>query len=150
MPSPGSFPDKVRGVLNEGGLFAERDGWHLPGFPTNSSSANFTSRDLSAGLPSGGAGVGFFPTTVTLDVPQGLDAAFSFEFDGGAQHTGAPYRALLFVNGWKFGKVRRAVSCSVDMRADCTHCSASEISGHKHVSPFRLGYSTTMGPSAYA
>ncbi|EIW52309.1 uncharacterized protein TRAVEDRAFT_75316 [Trametes versicolor FP-101664 SS1] len=99
-----NFPDKVRGVLNEGGLFAERDGWHLPGFPTNSSTANFTSRDLSAGLPSGGAGVGFFTTTVTLDVPQGLDAAFSFEFDGGAQHTGAPYRALLFVNGWKFGK----------------------------------------------
>ncbi|KAI0350174.1 hypothetical protein OH77DRAFT_1593752 [Trametes cingulata] len=100
-----AYPDKVRGVLNEGGLFAEREGWHLPGFPTGSSSpAKFTSRELSSGLPGGRAGVGFFVTQMRLDVPQGLDASFSFEFDGGAQKTGEPYRALLFVNGWKFGK----------------------------------------------
>ncbi|KAI0775604.1 glycoside hydrolase superfamily [Trametes elegans] len=99
------FPDKVRGVLNEGGLFAERSGWHLPGFVTDSSSlVNFTPRELSAGLPDDLAGVGFFTTTVVLDVPAGIDATFSFEFDGGAQHTGEAYRALLFVNGWKFGK----------------------------------------------
>ncbi|KAI0359054.1 hypothetical protein OH77DRAFT_1518305 [Trametes cingulata] len=100
-----AFPDRVRGVLNEGGLFAERAGWHLPGFPTNNSSvANFTARDLSAGLPDRRAGVGFFVTTLDLNLPEDLDATFSFEFDGGAQTTGEPYRALLFVNGWKFGK----------------------------------------------
>ncbi|PIL34787.1 hypothetical protein GSI_02574 [Ganoderma sinense ZZ0214-1] len=27
-----NFPDKVRGVMNEGGLFGESEGWHLPGF----------------------------------------------------------------------------------------------------------------------
>ena len=45
--------------MNEGGLFGEREGWHLPGFDTSS----WTERDLSEGLPSGGAGVGFFVTT---------------------------------------------------------------------------------------
>ncbi|KAH9849470.1 glycoside hydrolase superfamily [Lenzites betulinus] len=96
------YPDKVRGVLNEGGLFAEREGWHLPGFQT--ASANFTARELSAGLPNGSAGVGFFTTIVKLDVPHDLDASFSLEFDGGEPYPGTPYRALLFVNGWKFGK----------------------------------------------
>ncbi|KAH9891918.1 glycoside hydrolase superfamily [Cubamyces lactineus] len=96
------YPDKVRGVLNEGGLFAEREGWHLPGFPTHT--VDFMSRDLSLGLPGGRAGVGFFTTTFDLNIPQDLDAMFSFEFDKGAQKTGEPYRALLFVNGWKFGK----------------------------------------------
>ncbi|KAI0642855.1 glycoside hydrolase superfamily [Trametes meyenii] len=99
-----SFPDRVRGVLNEGGLFAERAGWHLPSFPIGTYLANFAERDLSSGLPGGHAGVGFFVTTLDLDVPEGFDAMFSFEFDGGTTKPGAPYRALLFVNGWKFGK----------------------------------------------
>ncbi|KAH9053098.1 glycoside hydrolase family 35 protein [Lactarius vividus] len=53
------FPDRVRGVLNEGGLFGERAGWHLPGFDTS----NWVARDLSAGLPNGDAGVGFLQQT---------------------------------------------------------------------------------------
>ncbi|KAI0352572.1 hypothetical protein OH77DRAFT_1428259 [Trametes cingulata] len=97
-----NFPDKVRGIMNEGGLFGERQGWHLPGFDL--SSANFTTRELSAGLPSGGAGVGFFVTTFELDVPKGTDTMMSFVFDGGVGNSGQAYRALLFVNGWKFGK----------------------------------------------
>lgn len=100
-----SFPDKVRGIFNEGGLFGERAGWHLPGFDL--SSANFTARDLSDGLPDGNAGVGFFVTTFDLNVPSGTDTMMSFVFDGGVGDPGQAYRALLFVNGWKFGKVRR-------------------------------------------
>ncbi|KAI0747487.1 glycoside hydrolase superfamily [Fomes fomentarius] len=91
-----NFPDRVRGVLNEGGLFGEREGWHLPGFDTS----NWTARALSEGLPTGKAGVGFFVTTFALDVPEGVDAMMSFQFG----EDEAPYRALLFVNGWKFGK----------------------------------------------
>src|SRR6267378_1387040 len=49
-----SFPDVTRGVLNEGGLFGERAGWHLPGFDTSI----WVERDLSAGLPNGAAGIG--------------------------------------------------------------------------------------------
>lgn len=92
-----NFPDKVRGVLNEGGLFGERKGWHLPGFPTS----DWDSRPISSGLPNGASGFGFFVTTFKLDMPRGLDIMMSFFF-GEAQ--GQPYRALLFVNGWMMGK----------------------------------------------
>ncbi|KAH9831459.1 glycoside hydrolase superfamily [Rhodofomes roseus] len=90
------YPDKVRGVLNEGGLYGERQGWHLPGFDTS----NWTSQELSEGLPSGGAGVGFFVTTFDLSIPEDTDTLMSFQFDT----TNQPYRALLFVNGWDYGK----------------------------------------------
>ena len=94
-----SFPDKVRGVFNEGGLFGERQGWHLPGFDTS----NWTAHDLSAGLPSGGTGVGFFVTSFDLSFPRNTDVFLSFQFE--STNTQA-YRALLFVNGWMYGKVR--------------------------------------------
>lgn len=91
-----NFPDKVRGVLNEGGLYGERQGWHLPGFNTSL----WMARDLSEGLPSSSAGVGFFVTTFKLSIPEDFDVPISFTFDGSTQ----PYRALLFVNGWMMGK----------------------------------------------
>ncbi|KAI0790298.1 glycoside hydrolase superfamily [Irpex lacteus] len=64
-----NFPDRLRGVLNEGGLFGERSGWHLPGFST----AKWSTRSPSQG----------------------------FEF---MEPAGQAYRALLFVNGWQYGK----------------------------------------------
>lgn len=131
-----SFPDKVRGVMNEGGLFAEREGWHLPEFDL--SSAGFTARDLSAGLPSGGAGVGFFVTTFDLDLPTGTDPQFSFVFDGGVGKTGQAYRALLFVNGWKFGKVRIPFRlCCEVVLIMCVH-SAWQMSARRRRSRFPL------------
>ncbi|EKM56203.1 glycoside hydrolase family 35 protein [Phanerochaete carnosa HHB-10118-sp] len=57
-----NYPDKVGGVLNEGGLFDEREGWHLPGFDTFS----WAPRALSSGLPNGTASVGLFVTTLSL------------------------------------------------------------------------------------
>lgn len=92
-----NYPDKVRGVFNEGGLFGERKGWHLPGFDTSS----WESRDLIQGLPDSAAGVGFFVTTFKLDIPGGLDVPMTFQF---SEPFGQPYRALLFVNGWMMGK----------------------------------------------
>ena len=38
-------------------------------------------RDLSAGLPDGVAGVGFFVTTFPLNIPPGFDVMMSFTFD---------------------------------------------------------------------
>ena len=93
-------------MLNEGGLFGERQGWHLPGFDTS----HWTARSLSQGLPNGEAGAGFFVTTFDLNIESGLDAFLSFEFENANQ----PYRAILFVNGWHFGKVRfRTTTISV-------------------------------------
>ncbi|CAE6498012.1 unnamed protein product [Rhizoctonia solani] len=92
-----NFPDKTRGVFNEGGLYGERAGWHLPGFNAQS----WTSRSLNQGLPSGKAGVGFFRTEFNLNIPSGKDVHLSFVV-GGAK---GPYRAVLFVNGWTMGKV---------------------------------------------
>jgi len=92
-----SFPDKVRGVTNEGGLFGERKGWHLPGFDTS----NWETRDLTDGLPDSSAGVGFFVTTFNLSIPTGFDVPLSFNFE---EEFGQPYRVYMFVNGWMMGK----------------------------------------------
>ncbi|GJJ10923.1 hypothetical protein Clacol_005152 [Clathrus columnatus] len=91
-----NFPDKTRGILNEGGLFGERAGWHLPDFDTSS----WPERSLSDGLPGNKVGVGFFVTTFNLDIPEGTDIPISFVFEDHSER----YRAFLFVNGWKFGK----------------------------------------------
>ncbi|CAE6527422.1 unnamed protein product [Rhizoctonia solani] len=92
-----NFPDKTRGVFNEGGLYGERAGWHLPGFNAQS----WTSRSLNQGLPSGKAGVGFFRTEFNLNIPTGKDVHINFVVGGPK----GPYHAVLFVNGWTMGKV---------------------------------------------
>ena len=66
---------------------------------------------MSDGLPDAQAGVGFFTTTFDLDIPEGFDVMLSFVFDGGVGETGAPYRALLFVNGWMMGKRVANLGC---------------------------------------
>jgi len=90
------YPDKLRGLLNEGGSYAERNGWHIPRYNTSS----WRRRSLSKGLPNNEAGLGFFVNEFTLDIPPGFDIPMSFVFDNVDQ----PYRALLFVNGWMVGK----------------------------------------------
>jgi hypothetical protein len=92
-----SFLDKTRGVLNEGGLFGERKGWHLPGFDTSS----WETRDISSGLPNNTPGVGFFVAKFHLSIPEDVDAPISFVF---GEALGQAYRAYLFVNGWMMGK----------------------------------------------
>ncbi|KAG8744231.1 hypothetical protein FRC10_010593 [Ceratobasidium sp. 414] len=85
------FKDKLRGVQNDGGLYGERQGWHLPEFDDS----DWSKADLSDGIPGGQAGVGWFRTSFKLDMPGGYDVPLSFEFEDEV----APYRALLFVNG---------------------------------------------------
>ncbi|PWN37776.1 uncharacterized protein FA14DRAFT_116099, partial [Meira miltonrushii] len=93
--------DKTRGPLNEGGLYGERQGWHLPGFDDSKWAAQDpTSSD--GGVK--GAGVGFYRTTVDLAIPDGYDIPFSFVFDGASNDSSKTWRTLLFVNGWQFGK----------------------------------------------
>ncbi|CEH11813.1 glycoside hydrolase family 35 protein [Ceraceosorus bombacis] len=96
------YPDKTRGPLNEGGLYGERQGWHLPGFDDS----KWEAHELSAGLTA--PGVKFFRTSVDLDVPTGHDLPLSLVFsnDGGtdSQNSRPTSRFLLFVNGWQFGQ----------------------------------------------
>lgn len=86
--------DLMRGVQNEGGLAAERLGWHLPGFDDSKWK---TSSPTSAGLS--GAGIRFYRTTMSLDVPKGLDVSLSFELSSPGS---LMLRSLLFVNGKSF------------------------------------------------
>jgi len=105
------YRDHVRGPLNEGGMYAERQGYHLPAPPVE----NWTrSAGPTAGIPN--AGIGFFVTSFGLDMPAGYDIPLSFVFTNSSATrsstdnatsigTGAPaYRVQLYVNGYQFGK----------------------------------------------
>lgn len=95
----------VRGPLNEGALWVERNGYHLPSAPTSS-------WEDSAGPVSGLSkpGVGFYSTTLKLDIPQGWDIPLSFVFKGDSfTGVGEGWRAQLWVNGYQFGKFANGV-----------------------------------------
>ncbi|KAK5108976.1 hypothetical protein LTR62_007610 [Meristemomyces frigidus] len=97
------FEDVTRGPLNEGGLYAERQGWHLPGAPIQ----DWTSSTLGpmAGLTK--AGVNFYATNFDLDMPAGYDIPLSISFTNttvAANGTVPSYRSLIFVNGYQMGK----------------------------------------------
>jgi hypothetical protein len=100
------FADAARGPLNEGGLFAERNGYHLPGAPAaafkNPSGSPFTG--LSA------AGIAFYSATFDLAYPADkFDIPIAFAFANDTSSVAAagglvPFRAFLYVNGWQFGR----------------------------------------------
>jgi beta-galactosidase GanA len=95
----GGTGDPARGPLNNGGLYGERDGWYLPGFPDPGWQ--------HATLPAAGAqpGTSWYRTTFRLNVPTVDDASLGITIgDPSTPHGTANYRALLFVNGWNMGQ----------------------------------------------
>ncbi|KAF2457709.1 glycoside hydrolase superfamily [Lineolata rhizophorae] len=88
--------DPMRGVYAEGGLTAERLGWHLPGFDDSAWDAGSPSEGLT------GAGVNFYRTVVPLDIPQGLDVSLAFELS--SLGPSDQVRVQLFVNGYQYGR----------------------------------------------
>ena len=61
------YLDRTRGPLNEGGLYAERQGWYQPYPPIHSSA-------FSSGSPMKGTskpGVAFYTASFMLDMPHG-------------------------------------------------------------------------------
>lgn len=95
------YRDQTRGPLNEGGMYAERQGYHQPQPP----SSNWTSGSPLNGLSS--AGINFYTTSFDLNVPAGYDVPMSFAFinsTSGSNGTTPDYRVQLFVNGYQFGK----------------------------------------------
>ncbi|KIW20461.1 hypothetical protein PV08_01036 [Exophiala spinifera] len=91
------YRDRTRGPLNEGGMYAERQGWHLPNPP----SQNWESRSPFDGVSE--AGVGFFSTQFDLDIPAGWDVPLSFKF-GNSTQPPAQYRVQFYINGFQYGK----------------------------------------------
>jgi len=98
-----AYIDKTRGPLNEGAMFAERQGFHLPSPPSSS----WASRSPATGISS--AGVGFFSASFPLDMPSGYDIPLAFAFENttvsATMGASAHYRVQLFVNGYQFGKL---------------------------------------------
>ncbi|GLB44363.1 putative beta-galactosidase [Lyophyllum shimeji] len=87
--------DPVRGVIAEGGLHAERLGWHLPGFDDT----EWVTRSPSDGVEN--ATIGFFRTTSHINLPRGYDASLELVLTAPA---GSLLRAQLYVNGYQYGK----------------------------------------------
>jgi beta-galactosidase GanA len=88
-------PDPVRGPLNTGGLYGEREGWHLPGFPD---------RDWErVGFPRAERrqGVTWYRTTFRLSVPGDIDASVGLTLEDDPYRA---YRAQIFLNGWNLGQ----------------------------------------------
>jgi hypothetical protein len=93
------YVDKARGPLNEGGLFAERQGYHLPGPPSQS----WESRSPMTGTTN--AGIALYSTSFILNLPAHYDVPLSFVFSNTTINGAtANYQAQLWVNGWQFGK----------------------------------------------
>ncbi|EWZ32529.1 glycoside hydrolase superfamily [Fusarium oxysporum Fo47] len=105
----GEVIDPIRGPLNEGGLYAERIGAHLPGF-SDKKWKSYSSKQGTLVNPS--AGVRAYRTTVDLDIPDGLDVGVSFKLTAPSNTTFSAtkkgysnqVRVLLFVNGYQYGR----------------------------------------------
>ncbi|MDT7803867.1 MAG: hypothetical protein QOI78_7300, partial [Actinomycetota bacterium] len=87
--------DPVRGPINNGGLFGERAGWSLPGFPDHGWAR--TSLPAKESTP----GVSWYRTEFSLNLPAGQDTSVGVRIDDDPARV---YRAQLFVNGWNLGR----------------------------------------------
>jgi beta-galactosidase GanA len=94
-----SIADPVRGPLNNGGLYGERNGWSLPGFPDSS----WTTRPVPD--TTAVAGTSWYRTTFTLAVPTADDSSIGLTIgDPNVVRSGGAYRVLIFLNGWNMGQ----------------------------------------------
>jgi beta-galactosidase GanA len=86
--------DSVRGPLATGGLYGERAGYMLPGYPTkNWQPVTLPATDTTPG-------VSWYTTDVTLDVPKGQDTSLGLTI---TDDPSRKYRAEIYVNGWDMG-----------------------------------------------
>lgn len=94
------YVDKTRGPLNEGGLYIERQGYHLPDPPVKQFS---TEGSPYTGLDK--PGLAFYAAQLDLAIPSDIwDVPLSFVFENNTAAAGGAYRAWLYVNGFQFGR----------------------------------------------
>ncbi|WP_328752734.1 beta-galactosidase [Streptomyces sp. NBC_00285] len=91
--------DTARGPYNNGGLYGERAGWSLPGYPD----AGWKRTALAAGSAATEPGVRWYRTDAKLDLPKRQDNAIALDLAEAAGGSTA-YRAQIFVNGWLIGR----------------------------------------------
>ncbi|MFF7947181.1 beta-galactosidase [Streptomyces griseorubiginosus] len=88
-------PDPVRGPLNNGGLYGERKGWHLPGFAEEHwEPAELPRADRRQGVT-------WYRTTFRLAVDADIDASVGLVLDDDPKRA---YRVQIFLNGWNMGQ----------------------------------------------
>lgn len=101
-----NYIDKTRGPLNEGGMYFERQGYHLPNAPINDTSVFPSTSSPLTGFS--GPGLRFYATQFDLDLPTPeYDIPLSFAFTNTTTSTDGralSFRCLLYVNGFQFGK----------------------------------------------
>jgi beta-galactosidase GanA len=87
--------DRVRGVMNNGGLFGERTGEYLPGYPDR--------RWQRVTLPNADPtpGVAWYRTTFRLNLGRSRDVPIALRL---ATPPGVHDRVLIFLNGWNMGQ----------------------------------------------
>lgn len=83
------------GPMNEGGLYGERLGWHLPGYTVPKSAGRESPLDGVAG-----AAGRFYTTTFMLDLDTDLDVPIGLQL-GASANTSAVVQ--IFMNGYQFG-----------------------------------------------
>ncbi|WUH89229.1 beta-galactosidase [Streptomyces sp. NBC_00433] len=86
--------DTVRGPLANGGLYGERAGWSLPGYPDSGW------KPVSLPATDNRPGVSWYRTDADLDLPRGQDTSVGLTF---TDDPSRKYRATIFVNGWQVG-----------------------------------------------
>ena len=91
--------DKVRGPMNNGGLYGERMGWHLPAAPDHDWESRRVPDTRSI------TGTAWYRTEFDLAVPADHDASLGLSI-GDPDRVRSPgrYRVLIFVNGWHMGQ----------------------------------------------
>lgn len=87
--------DPVRGPMNEGGLYGERQGWHLPGYRPPPSAEN--SSPLDGVLSAQGR---FYTTTFHLNLDAELDVPIGLQVNA---PEGTKAVVQVFMNGYQFG-----------------------------------------------
>jgi hypothetical protein len=101
--------DTFRGYLNEGGLWAERVGAHLPGFPDDS---------WATGTPLSGvskAGINFYRTTFELPVSVGIDAPVRLSVTRSTAAVVSNFRLQIYLNGWQIGKYVNSIGWVISL-----------------------------------
>jgi len=95
--------DVVRGPMNNGGLYGERQGWYLPSAGGKLPETGWAKARTDDAPPA--PGTYWLRTSFDLDLPKGHDIQLGLAFgDTTKPRSERENRALIFVNGWNMGQ----------------------------------------------